>query len=362
MLKTSKNNPRNGEGSFIRLKDGRIMYAYTQYYGDDWTDHAIARIAACYSADEGETWSESEILFEKPEYAQNIMSVSLFRLPDGDIGMIYLQKEIVDENRLGIRNIFRRSSDEGKTFTEGVAISKLDRRGTNNDRVVVLKSGRIVCPAQHHPNSTLSDIAPGHADIYYSDDNGATWLKSKNEVHSPYNDYTKLQEPGVFELPDGRLWMYARTGYGCQFQAFSYDSGETWSEATPNWRFTSPDSPMLVKNVGKYTLAIFNPVPFSPVNTRTEVWGSPKRTPFICAVSTDGGLSFVDMSFHSRNGDYQSFVDNCYYLEDDLENSYCYPAVIQVENGFLVAYYHSDNTDVCLNVTKITKVNFDELD
>ena len=30
-LPTSKNNPRNGEGSFIRLNDGRIMYAYTEY-------------------------------------------------------------------------------------------------------------------------------------------------------------------------------------------------------------------------------------------------------------------------------------------------------------------------------------------
>ena len=51
-LKTGKGNPRNGEGSFIRLKDGRIMYAYTQYYGDDWNDHATARIAAYYSSDE----------------------------------------------------------------------------------------------------------------------------------------------------------------------------------------------------------------------------------------------------------------------------------------------------------------------
>ena len=30
MLTTDAKNPRNGEGSFIRLKDGRIMYAYTE--------------------------------------------------------------------------------------------------------------------------------------------------------------------------------------------------------------------------------------------------------------------------------------------------------------------------------------------
>ena len=43
-LATSEKNPRNGEGSFLRLSDGRIMYAYTEYYGDSWEDHAIARL------------------------------------------------------------------------------------------------------------------------------------------------------------------------------------------------------------------------------------------------------------------------------------------------------------------------------
>ena len=33
-LSTCKENPRNGEGSFIQTKDGRIMFVYTQYYGD----------------------------------------------------------------------------------------------------------------------------------------------------------------------------------------------------------------------------------------------------------------------------------------------------------------------------------------
>ena len=28
-LATKENNPRNGEGTFIRLRDGRIMFAYS---------------------------------------------------------------------------------------------------------------------------------------------------------------------------------------------------------------------------------------------------------------------------------------------------------------------------------------------
>ena len=44
-LQTSENNPRNGEGSFIKLKNGDIMYAFTEYYGDCGEDHGIARIS-----------------------------------------------------------------------------------------------------------------------------------------------------------------------------------------------------------------------------------------------------------------------------------------------------------------------------
>ena len=68
-LKTGIKNPRNGECSFLRLRDGRIMCVYTKYYGDDWTDHAIARLEAIYSSDEGESWSESSILIEKDKEA-----------------------------------------------------------------------------------------------------------------------------------------------------------------------------------------------------------------------------------------------------------------------------------------------------
>ena len=80
------------------------------------------------------------------------------------------------------------------------------------------------------------------------------------------------------------------------------------------------------------------------------------------AVSDEGGLSFVDMSTSFRDGGYLSFSAKCRLLESDLENSYCYPAIIETKDGFLVAYYHSDNTPICLHATKITKVRMEELD
>lgn len=359
-LGTSKKNPRNGEGSLLRLKDDRIMYAYTQYYGDDWDDHSTARIAVCYSCDEGESWTDGGVLLEKDDEALNFMSVSLMRMQNGDIGLMYLRKSMCGDDLLCMPYIVR-STDEGKTFGEPVpCISVNGFYIVNNDRLVRLKSGRILCPAAYHGESGLR-YRPGVLRVCYSDDDGRSWNMSPCIVRSPYDDYTQLQEPGVYELPDGRVWMWCRTAYGHQYQCFSNDGGVSWSEIVPCFRFTSPDSPMQVRTVGGYTVAVFNPLSYNCLREDKECWKSPKRTPYVCAVSGDGGLSFIDMFETFRNGGFDEFVEACYLLEDDRSNSYCYPAILEVEDGFIVAYYHSNNTDVCLNSTKIIKVRFDEL-
>ncbi len=117
-LATKEGNPRNGESTFIRLKDGRIMFAYTEYYGDSWDDHAIAHLCACWSSDEGETWTRPTVIVEKDEKAQNIMSPSLVRMNNGDLGILYLRKEVMPDNGITCMPVFRRSADEGKTWSD----------------------------------------------------------------------------------------------------------------------------------------------------------------------------------------------------------------------------------------------------
>ncbi len=43
-LNRGPGNPRNSEGCFLQLEDGRIAFAYSRFCGDDWQDNAACDI------------------------------------------------------------------------------------------------------------------------------------------------------------------------------------------------------------------------------------------------------------------------------------------------------------------------------
>lgn len=343
-LTAGEGNPRNGEGAFIRLSDSRILYAFTEYTGDNWEDHCSANIAGIFSGDEGETWHGRKVLLKADAGASNYMSVSLQRMDNGDIGLFYLRK---DKETGTCKLYLSRSCDEADTW--GSPVSCMEEDGyfvVNNDRVVRLRNGRFLVPAaQHAILKKWERFGKGELNFFASDDDGRTWsrLLDKN-IHIPAEEKstTGLQEPGVFQLENGDIWCWLRTGFGCQYECFSKNNGADWSVPAPSEFFTSPASPMQVKQVGELVVSVFNPIPNYTTRDETNTWG---RTPLVCAVSRDGGKSF----------------SNLFYLEDDPKNGYCYPAIFEGTEYFLVAYYHSNNSGVCLNSAKIKKVLFKEL-
>ena len=370
-LATGEGNPRNGESTFLRLKDGSVMFAYTQYYGTDWADHAIAQLCACYSKDEGETWSEPEVLIRKDEKAENIMSPSLVRMNNGDLGIVYLRKEKMPDNGVVCMPVFRRSTDEGKTWSDWMYCGIPEGYYcVINNGVICQKNGRILVPMSYHGirhdsfhTCTIDLSAQKNADIRfaYSDDDGASWQMLPQVLTTPFDDSVGFAEPGVLELPDGELWCWYRTGYGFQYESRSMDGGETWSTPIPNFYFSSPDAPMQVKPVGEGAVAVFNPVPLHCMSTAREIWGTGKRNPLVCAFSKNGGRSFNCSGKAMVNHQMDDFYAQCCLLEDDPKNSFCYPAILEVEGGFLVAYYDSADTDVCLNATTMKKILYTEL-
>ena len=347
MISTGKDNLRNGEGSFIRLKNGDILHIYTAYFGDSAEDHASAKLCGVISSDEGESFNAPFVVLEMAKDAQNVMSVSLLRMGNGDIGLFYIEKyaradAIVD------RYLLVRSSDEGKTWSAPThCIDDGDYYVINNDRVVMLSNGNIIIPAAYHQmytgNAASHFEGKGRGCYFVSRDDGRSFEKLDVDLVSPFIEISKgLQEPGVYQFEDGRLWTWYRTNLGFQFEAFSDDGGKSWSELRPNLFFTSPRSPLQVKRAGKYTVAVFNPI---PRNAATLKRFGMDRTPLMLSVSEDGGATFV----------------RSYLLEDDPDNAYSYPAIIEGEDYLLVSYYYSNGGEIDLNSTKITKVRFEEI-
>ncbi len=197
-------NGRNSEGDFIQLKDGRLMLIYTKFVGK--SDHATAELVSRYSADQGLTWSSDDVQVVAREEGQaNLMSVSLLRLRNGRIALFYIQKYTspVEAKYPFLDHLLMRTSDDdGRTWSKPTHVSPRDKpayRVLNNDRVIQLKSGRLVVPvATHYQPGWSGWRNSAQIHCYLSDDNGITWRSSGSILESEL----LAQEPGVVELKD----------------------------------------------------------------------------------------------------------------------------------------------------------------
>ena len=173
-LPPSENNPRNSEGSFIRGKQGEILFAYSRYTGEHWGDDCACDIALISSFDEGRTWSEPRIIARAADFGvKNVMSVSAMELSDGSIAFFFLIK--IEKDGISTIELGRTVSKNGVDFVS----ERCDMKCApyyyvvNNDRFVRLSSGRIVAPTayvhrdlvnkrpfNHLPNSFRSASPP----------------------------------------------------------------------------------------------------------------------------------------------------------------------------------------------------------
>lgn len=328
-LPSGPGNPRNSEGSFVALEDGRILFAYSRYRGErDWGDHATADIAARVSADGGRTWSPEDRILVPNEGRCNVMSASLLRLADGRIALFYLRKNGLQDCRLWMRT----SSDEAATWSEPVlCIPAPGYFVVNNDRVVQLASGRLVVPAAFHRARREGDDFRGDAldnrgivMFFLSDDAGQTWRESQDWLAFPGKCRSGLQEPGVIERRDGTLLGWCRTEDGWQYESESADGGETWSVPRRS-PFRGPCAPLSIKRMPGtgHLLAVWNDhsavAVHRPTDWKQSSWG---RTPLTVAVSRDDGRSWETV------GD----------VETDPDHGFCYTAIHCPADAVLLAY------------------------
>jgi sialidase-1 len=315
-LEHKQDNPRNSEGDFITLKDGRILYVYTHYTGNSADDHASAFIAGRYSSDKGKTWTREDVKILDREGTMNVMSVSLLRLQNGEIAFFYLKKNSTTD----CIPMIRISNDEAKTWSEPIKCIT-DKEGyfvLNNNRVIQLKNGRLLLAvAMHGIPGDKTFYRIGRIWSYFSDDNGRSW-KPGQEVPNPGQIVT--QEPGLIELKNGEVMMFMRTTAGVQYFSFSGNKGETWSAVVPG-NLKSPCSPASIARIPSTgdLLVVWN-----------DNGNDQNRTPLNIALSKDDGKTWIKNKI----------------LENDPKGSYCYSAIHFTDKDVLVAYFNWSTTGV----------------
>lgn len=326
-------NPRNSEGSFVTLKNGRILFVYTRFNGKHGGDDGAAVIAQRHSDDNGETWTKQDKIIVENEGTQNVMSVSLLRLANGRIALFYLKKN----SDFDCRPFLRFSDDEAESWSAPIDCipREIGYYVLNNDRVIQLSSGRLVMPlAQHAKQNDMQSDYRGLLLCYLSDDNGLTWHRSKQEwkVFNDNGQRITVQEPGVVELKDGRVMMFIRSSCGSQMVSYSSDGGETWTKSQPS-DMMSPLAPASIKRIPK-------------TGDLLLVWNNHRNLPPILA----GRRVPLSMAVSKDDGQTWTLVKT---LEGNLRNGwYCYIAIHFVGDDILLGYCALDG----LAHSRITKV------
>ncbi|MBT7164385.1 MAG: exo-alpha-sialidase, partial [Victivallales bacterium] len=237
------------------------------------------------------------------------------------------------------RPLMRISTDEAKTWSEPAGVIPDDDMGyyvLNNDRVVQLKSGRLIVPvALHNRAGWKAPDWAGEITCFLSDDVGQTWRcsKTRQKAYSAPEKRVVAQEPGVVELKDGRVMMFVRTNAGVQYLSFSKDGGDSWAPLVPS-TISSPQSPASIERIPSTgdLLMVWN----NHADIPKELAG--KRTPFNAAISRDEGKTWV----------------NTRTIEDDPDGWYCYTAV-EIVGEHVVLGHCSGKRSQALATTQITR-------
>jgi len=357
-------NARNSEAAFITLKSGRILMVWSKFITEDSGDWGGAVLAARHSDDGGLTWSQDDEVVVPQEGEVNVMSPSLLRLRDGRIMLLYLRKDRGPAGTINCMPKARFSSDEGESFSDPISLVEVPGYYiVNNDRLIQTRSGRIIAPCALHRFRLPSEVKlgekpegyfadPGLIYFFFSDDGGQTWLESLTSHYHCDQTGHGLQEPGALELDDGRLWSWTRTamkeadGNPRQWQSFSADDGQVWSEPEPS-EFVSSCSPMSIKRIPKSgdLLAVWNDLSghFKVEPAQEVSWG---RTPLVCAISHDDGKTWQ----HHK------------LLEDAPDHGFCYIAIHFTDDAVLLAYCAGGaSSESVLDTLRVRRISLDEL-
>ena len=240
------------------------------------------------SADAEDVVAQYEELTEKCGYQ------SALRTHDGNLLVIHNSDYIVNKSTDNLTTW----TNIGRVVPKDYLKDELGRRNVtshnNSLTEVQLSDGtwRLFMPVAIcvYPDDVSTGVSGHYTEVYYSDDGGATWIKSKNDTRDISFNYEELgntfewSESKIIQCTDGSLRMYmTRARYGCMQYTVSYDNGVTWQGqySVPEMQTAKSSFNITKDEDGTYYLVWVN-------NNPVRIGATFSRTRLSLARSTDG--------------------------------------------------------------------------
>lgn len=287
----------------IAHTQGKRLWAFWTAGGDSGKAFTVLM----HSDDNGESWSDVDVVSDahEPDRECKTMGGCLWTDPDGRLWAFYGQSMSYFDGRSGTWYVRCDDPDADKpVWSDPVRIW----HGSATNTPIVLNNGKWLLPVTLADGGGKFPELDGFrgADVLMSPDKGKTW-EYYGGVRFPHPDYN---EHSIIELPDGRVWMTARTSEGI-WQSFSSDEGRTW---------TVP-SKYLNHNKTRHLIMRFSSGRLLLVKHGNPDENPGKRVRMTAFVSDDGGKTW-------RGG-----------LELDERKNAAYPYGCQAEDGTIYIVY-----------------------
>ena len=208
-----------------RLQDGRLLCVFYAGYGHvSFPNEQLPQggcIAACYSSDEGKTWTDAEIIIDTP---LDDRDPSVVQLTDGRILCTFFTYSKEKDRKI----VIVESADNGKTWSPPRFPFKDSPYLAISQPIRMLSDGTLLTPL-YIEDESKPDGSSGAVSL--SDDNGKTW---SDVIVIPNGGKSFDAETDVIELKNGTLYAIQRPRHPPSMGvSFSRDKGKTWSVSEP---------------------------------------------------------------------------------------------------------------------------------
>ena len=224
--------PRHSEATVLELKDKSLLIAWQRHEKSKFGggDQAPSTISLMNSYDNGKTWENFRVAAGMIEGCVNVYSPSLYRNMDGTITLFFKRYMSLQPGKVHEVNYYRiDSGDEGKTWSEEKLLWERKPYAPLNHSAKRTLSGATLLPLCEGRGGWCAPNETHLVSVLRSEDDLKTWTQS-NEICVPMRG---LMEPCISQQANGRLNMVMRTQLGSVFYSESYDDGRTWSKPQP---------------------------------------------------------------------------------------------------------------------------------